>query len=843
MVATAPGIVVHGNVAGSIQYGDHNIQVNDNHGTVVVERVTATRNRRPRAAAPRAPDPFVARSAELQRLAAAIGARGAITVSGASGAGRTALLRAAANLPNSTLPDGVLRLDGVDEAGTALTIGDLAQRLHDAAWDCVPTAKVSLESARTQLGAIEALGIIDDVRLPGRDMERLADLLPAGAVLIAVADAPSEGDLDDVPVGALDRSDAVALLSARAGLDPAQADGSAQAHLADACELLGDWPEALVVAGRAMAVNHLSPAAAHEALAAVTPSGVLPHEIALERAWALARPGLGDDARRLLVAASVLPGRTHDPALLRRTLGEPEWFGPAADALQALGLLTLNSPRYRVPDGIRGLLTQEADSIEADDIRDRHVDVAIEAAKEHALDPEFVPPEIGSLLGAFDHAQRRGRLEDMVRLGRLISPQLTLHGLWDAWERVASDVGRAAERLGWTVDVAWSAHELGTRALALGQRPAAQQALEQALRLRQQLGDVEGAAYTKHNLARLGTPWWAGPLRRYLLGGGALVVALLILGFIGPPVAGFVQEWIQPADPQESPAPTDAPATATPAPSTAQSPSPSTLVSPPPSESPDPLLYSPELGPYDFDGRDWTTTLQITLTGGRGDYLIVLDDGRGESRESTSTFPLSGRDCERYTVTGTASSAGEQTIPISVDVGPSVCPSPTPVLDVACVTFDDLDIGTTFGEAAGQQPGDLVYETPEGVRVYVQDFLYSDEGGTFNTAEIQGPSDEFGSGPFVFFNNLNMQFDFNDLPFEPRRVDFEFRDQGGNQNLSVNGSDVYRDLLVVAPSPIGGVSWSWVDGGTRFGGTLDGTVEQFLIGGQELSVDTVCAHR
>ena len=381
MVATAPGIVVHGNVAGSIQYGDHNIQVNDNHGTVVVERVTATRNRRPRAVAPRAPDPFVARSAELQRLAVAIDARRAITVSGASGAGRTALLRAAANLPNSTLPDGVLRLDGVDEAGAALTIGDLAQRLHDAAWDCVPTAKVSLESARTQLGAIEALGIIDDVRLPGRDMERLADLLPAGAVLIAVADAPFEGDLDDVPVGALDRSDAVALLSARAGLDPAQADGSAQAHLADACELLGDWPEALVVAGRAMAVNHLSPAAAHEALAAVTPSGVLPHEIALERAWALARPGLGDDARRLLVAASLLPGRTHDPALLRRLLGEPEWFGPAADALQALGLLTLNSPRYRVPDGIRDLLTHEADSIEADDIRDRHVDVAIEAAQ------------------------------------------------------------------------------------------------------------------------------------------------------------------------------------------------------------------------------------------------------------------------------------------------------------------------------------------------------------------------------------------------------------------------------------------------------------------------------
>ena len=143
----------------------------------------------------------------------------------------------------------------------------------------------------------------------------------------------------------------------------------------------------------------------------------------------------------------------------------------------------------------------------------------------------------------------------------------------------------------------------------------------------------------------------------------------------------------------------------------------------------------------------------------------------------------------------------------------------------------------------GQQPGDLVYQTAEGVRVYVHDFLYSNEGGTFNAADIQGQSEEFGSGPYVFFNNLNMEFDFSELPFEPRRVDFAFRDQGGNQNFSVNSSDVHRDLLIEAPSPIGGVSWGWNDAGAKFVGTLDGAVERFLIGGQELSLDTVCARR
>jgi len=846
---TRPGIVVHGNVAGSIQYGDHNVQVNDNHGTVVVERVTATRNRRPIAAAPRGPDPFVARSAELQRITAAVGARRAITVSGPPGVGRTALLRAAANLPDAALPDGVLRLDGVDDAGTALTIADLAQRLHDAAWDCAPAARMSLESARTQLGAIQALAIVDDVGLPGPEIERLADLLPAGAVLIAMGAPPAVGDLDDVPVGALDRSDAVALLTAKAGLDPAQpsdapADAPAGSDLAAMCELLADWPEALVVAGRAMVANHLSPAAAHEALAAVTPSGGLPHEVALERAWALARPGLDDHARRLLVAASVLPGRTHDPALLRRVLGEPDWFGPAAEALQALGLLTLNSPRYRVPDGIRGLISSETDAIETDEIRDRHLDVALEAAKERALDPDFVASEIGALLGAFDHAQRRGRLEDAVRLGRLISPRLVLDGLWDAWERVATAVGHAAERLGWTGDVAWSAHELGTRDLALGNRAAAQQALEEALRLREELGDEEGAAYTEHNLRRLlgGGGWWDGPLRRYLLGGGALVVGLLVIGLVGPPVAGFVQDWIRPAGQPESPAPSDAAvASPSPGPTTIETAAPS-AESPVPSDVPDPLVIATALGSYEFEGRDWTTTLEITLTGGGGDYLVVLD-GLGERRESRSSFVLSGRDCERYTVTGTASSASQQRAPVTVPVGPSECPSLQPVLDVACVTFDDLDVGTTYGERAGQRPGDLVYQTAEGVRVYIHDFLNSDGPSTFSSASIA--SDGFGSGPFVVSSSLNLEFDFNELPFEPRRVDFAFRDQGGNQNFSVNGSDVHRQLILEAPSPIGGVSWGWADpegDGTKVG-TLDGTVERFLIGGQEFSLDTVCAHR
>ena len=117
--------------------------------------------------------------------------------------------------------------------------------------------------------------------------------------------------------------------------------------------------------------------------------------MSIERAWALAKPALDPNTRRLLTAASTLPGRTHDADLLRRIVGEPPWFDDAAATLAALALLTFNSPRLRVPDGVRVLVRDEAGTL-ADDIADRSVDVLLMAASERALDPDFVTDELGA---------------------------------------------------------------------------------------------------------------------------------------------------------------------------------------------------------------------------------------------------------------------------------------------------------------------------------------------------------------------------------------------------------------------------------------------------------------
>jgi hypothetical protein len=818
-------VVVNGNVEGSIQFGDHNLLVHDNHGTIVVEKVEPTRKRRPPAPPPRPPEPFVAREAELSRLGAAIGARRGITVSGEAGAGRTALLRAVANAKSAALPDGVLRLDGTDAAGQALSINDLAQRLHDAAWDCVPVAKVTLESARAELGRIEALLMADDISLSDADLGRLSDLMPAGAVLITTGPPPMGGDLEDVPVGALDRRGAAALLAARAGIDPVVgAEPEVHAHLDAICELLSDWPEALVLAGRAMAARGMSPDEARATLATAPTSTATPHFVALQRAYALARPGLDSDALLLLVTASALPGRTHDAAVLRRMLGEPVWFEEAAETLIGLGLLTLNSPRYRIPDGILAQVGTEAVA-RALNVRDDYINIALASAKERTKDPGFVVEELGGLLGAFEWAMQKGRFRDGIQLGRLIAPWLVLTGLWDAWRRVAQGIRAAAQQVGADADLAWAAHELGTRELALGDRRAAIDLLREALQIRRRLGDRQGAAYTSHNLRWLGIGPGDGWFRRLGLGGGILAITILVLLAAPTILAGIQGLWPSAATPTGMPL--------------SESPRATEATQP----SLDPLVVLAASGDFRFDGQDWATTLQITLSGGRGDYLVTLD-GIGESRENPSSFEIFGTSCELRRVIGTASSAAEQETPIAIDVGPSDCPATPVPLEIACVTFDDIEVGKQFGEIAGNQPGDEIYQTADGIRVSVHDFLYSDEGGTFNDVTIREPSSEFGSGPYVWFNNVNLEFDFTGLPFVTRRADFVFRDSGGNQNVSVNLSEIYRQLLVEAPSPIGGVSWDASDAdefGTRVG-TLNGTVEQFLVGGQELALDTVCAH-
>ncbi len=162
-----------------------------------------------------------------------------------------------------------------------------------------------------------------------------------------------------------------------------------------------------------------------------------------------------------------------------------------------------------------------------------------------------------------------------------------------------------------------------------------------------------------------------------------------------------------------------------------------------------------------------------------------------------------------------------------------------------CVDFEPpLTSGTQYGTPAGNNKGDIVFTT-NGIPVSVYDFNFVTGGGTFNIARIELASIPFGIGQSIRTNNINLEFDFSQLSFQPSEIHFEFLDLGGFENISVNGSPVFAGELLAAPNPIGGINIAVtaapVQGGIKRTITLTGAVKKLRIGGQEFWIDQVCA--
>jgi len=159
------------------------------------------------------------------------------------------------------------------------------------------------------------------------------------------------------------------------------------------------------------------------------------------------------------------------------------------------------------------------------------------------------------------------------------------------------------------------------------------------------------------------------------------------------------------------------------------------------------------------------------------------------------------------------------------------------------VTFESpLAVGTQYGTPAGQSDGDVIF-TSSGVVVTIHDFVFIGGGGTFGLAQVDlAPA--LNSTQSMRTNNVNLGFDFGAIGFVPTRVQFEFLDAGGSENLSVNGDPFVGDISA-APSTLGGVNISLsttpAPGGRKGTVTLTGVVNQLMVGGQEFWIDNVCA--
>jgi hypothetical protein len=166
-----------------------------------------------------------------------------------------------------------------------------------------------------------------------------------------------------------------------------------------------------------------------------------------------------------------------------------------------------------------------------------------------------------------------------------------------------------------------------------------------------------------------------------------------------------------------------------------------------------------------------------------------------------------------------------------------------------CIRFEppDFPFGTTYGRPVGDVSGDLVF-TFNLIDAYVYDFNRLPAGTTFNYAFITNAPIAFSPGQSLRINNINLLFDFRNIGFNVRRVAFSYLDLGGYENLGVNGA-VYVGELKAAPPVLGGTNVAVTSSplpppssGRTGSVVIQGpTINEVMIGGQELWIDTVCA--
>ena len=159
------------------------------------------------------------------------------------------------------------------------------------------------------------------------------------------------------------------------------------------------------------------------------------------------------------------------------------------------------------------------------------------------------------------------------------------------------------------------------------------------------------------------------------------------------------------------------------------------------------------------------------------------------------------------------------------------------------VTYDYLPLGVIFGAPAGMSPGDYCFDE-DGIPVFVELFDHG-SGMSFNQFQIVPAFVSMGDFQVAAVNNINQRFDIGALGITTASVSFEFYDQGGTENLGVNGHPLYvGDLHLIPATYFPGVSvnvaWTWVGPDIYGVVTVTGDVQELIVGGQEFHMDNVC---
>ena len=493
--------IIGGQVSGQVAVGKYILQIGAIQGGVVTIAPPGQEARdriRPRPAPrllPRPAEGFLNRDEEAQEAANALENYSPVEFHGADGIGKSTLLSHLAHtLPADAFPDGVVYVSARHRS-----YEEVLDALFESFYEVEGAVKPTEQQVRIGLADKRALLLLDDVGLSEAEVEGVLETAASCAVLLTARRRCLWGRGVARRLEGLPRADAVRLFQRELGRELAPQEVPVVEQI---CAQLKDVPLAIVKAGAIAREEGLSP---EQVLQAVKRPAEMAEdvEVGLTRALDLALEGLEPQDRRVLAALAAFGGDVVSREALAEVSGLPD-VDERLTRLERLGLVHAQSPRYALDPGFKELIRA---AWPLGNFSARIAEHYLDWATRHARDFARLGQEADNILAALGWGLEAERWPLVIGLARALEAFLAWRGWWGRWEEVLTAALRAAQAAGDKAVEAWALHQLGTRALCLGEKAIAKSQLERALRLREALGDREGALVTQHNLnVLLGPP-------------------------------------------------------------------------------------------------------------------------------------------------------------------------------------------------------------------------------------------------------------------------------------------------------------------------------------------------
>ncbi len=582
-------VSIGGNVTDSVMvFGNNNyvVKIGDVNGGVVniikpSDKPKVSARPAPVMLKPRAFPSLLDRTDEAETIKKAAELSVPVSVWGKQGIGKTSFIRHLAHtLPTNRYPNGVIYL-----SVSSLGYEDLLQALFDAFFESDSSYKPTTAEILHGLQKISALIFLDDLQVGRDETISILNAAPSSTFILISAERSFWGEGEAVQIQGLPVGDSVRLFEKELSR-PLETDE--KITVPKICKLLQGHPLNIL---QSASLARESGKSLEAILNEIT------HEKKDDKTMAYMSLANLSDSEKQIIALLAAAGGNIVAAEHIKGIFKGDDKKLDIQGLIKLGLVQAHSPKFSVTDAFAASITAAWD---LSSWQDTLLNYSIKWLSQQPSSM-LVEESTDLLIHTIKSAGARKKWREVIQLGRALEKFLVYFKRWQAWADILKLIIEAAKALSDSKTQAWALHQLGTRALYLGQTQEANSLLTKAQSIRKAIGDKAGLRVTEHNLKTikggsgcgkfLSCAVAAGIGATVLVGMAWLVINVLL------PTPPIILPTNTPTDvPAASPTPTRPPSK-TPEPEQPPTVPPTSTFTPRPTNTPVPVLL------YDFVER------------------------------------------------------------------------------------------------------------------------------------------------------------------------------------------------------------------------------------------------